>query len=122
MKTLRGYELAERLGLSGEHVDTLSKIARHAKSYHGVQEAICNGHPACSSPTLDNATIQRLQERHEAWCEKREKQLEARMMALSATLPGVKAVQFNGDPRGAVVRLMRDKDDVSDCSSDGLAV
>jgi hypothetical protein len=78
-------------------------LLRHAKTHTRIQEMVCNGHPACSSPTLPQETISRLQERHEQWCEKREQQIERRIAQICKDV-GV-AVEFGGDPRGYTVKL-----------------
>ena len=115
MITKSGLELADRIRRyvpydGGEAWlelrENCSLIARHAVSLHRVYEAECNGHPACSSPLLSNETIARLQERHAAWCERRQAQLEARIAKLAARLPGITGVKFQGDPRGAPVHLV----------------
>lgn len=84
----------------------ISLLLRHAKSYQHVQEAICNGHPACSSASLPINTVRRLQARHEEWCEKRDRQLSRRIKEVAEHIPGVDLVKLGGDPRGVTVKLL----------------
>lgn len=111
--TSKGRELANKLGPSigwTRHIsETCSLICRSATSYCRIQEEICNGHPACSNPGLPIETVNRLQARHEKWCDKREQQLERRLKELVDQLPTVdgQGIKLNvgGDPRGYTVKL-----------------
>ena len=126
--TKKGHKLARaystfcgaELGLAD--LEACSLIARHATSLHHVFEAQCNGHPACSSPLLSTATINRLQQDHEAWCEKREQQLKARIAELARSLPGIKGVRFQGDPRGCPVHLVTENGQGDSWSEPGAIV
>lgn len=114
--TKKGRELAAKLAQHGvfdgrkhspsDITEACSLIARHATSLHHVYEAVCNGHPAMSNPHIPTDRAAKLQERFEAWCDKREKQLETRIAELAKSLPGIKGVRFQGDPRGRPVHLV----------------
>ena len=126
--TIKGTELAEKLR---PHLPTTftpslrevcSLICRSATSYAAIQEAMCNGHPACSSPTLPIETVRRLQEQHEAWTAKCDSQLERRIKELAGFIPGVKDVVFQGDPRGCTVKLAMDDGHYDDWGQEGICV
>lgn len=106
--TAKGRELADNAHLGDDRrvLETCSLICRAAITYERVQEDRCNGHPACSSPTLPAATITKLQEVFEERTEKRDEQLSKRIKELALTLPGVKGVNLGGDPRGCTVKLL----------------
>jgi len=125
--TKRGYELADMVdphrkkwGLRELH--TASTLCRAAVSYEKIQVAVCNGHPACSSPTLPIATIRELQQYHEEWCEKRDRQLSKRIRDLAKQLPFVKGVVLGGDPRGATVKLVLKNGRTNDWGQEGICV
>lgn len=112
--TTKGRILALELGQSGEGYAAVvcSRICRSAVSYQRVEEMVCNGHPAMGNPHIDIKTANRLQERHEKWCEKRETALEnniRKWVDILGALPGVpvSGVEIGGDPRGVCVKLIR---------------
>lgn len=115
LKTLNAT-LDERVGRAA------ANLCRAATTYKQVQEAICNGHPAASSPTLPIATVSNLQARHERYCEKREARLEAIITKHAKALPGVKAVKFSGDPRGATVKLVLTNGRTDDWGGESICV
>ena len=94
-----------------QHVTEAARlILRHAKTHGRIAEAQCNGHPLQSvSPPNGcdmqawNARVNKAQDAHDAYCEKREKQIERRIAELAEQI-GVKAY-FGGDPRGYTVKL-----------------
>jgi hypothetical protein len=79
-------------------------LMRHARTYGRIQEMECNGHPAQSNPYMPIETLNKLQARHEAYCEKEGKRMEGLLTRAGAAL-GCE-VKFTGDPRGYTVRLM----------------
>ena len=103
MTTMKGYSLAYGLMQFGDYgttqgiADTCSLISRHAATYARIAEDLCN---------VDYSDRPGMQDRVEAkadWC-------EARITRLVEDLPAfddgrVWTVQFDGDPRGWVVRL-----------------
>jgi hypothetical protein len=97
--TKKGYELAFRLnpylGTTNRIAETCSLIARHAGTYARIQERWCN---------------EEMSERMTAYFEAQEDRLEARILDLVNDLPhtddGQIKVQFDGDPRAYVVRLL----------------
>jgi hypothetical protein len=97
--TKKGYELAFRLnpylGTTNHIAETCSLIARHATTYAWIQERWCNDE-------MPESQVKAL-EAKEAW-------LEARIIDLAIDLPltdqGRIWVQFDGDPRAYVVRLL----------------
>ncbi len=95
-------------------------LLRHAKSHGNIAEAECNGHPAMSSPYIDSKTASKLQAQHEAWCEKRERQLERRMTQIAGEL-GV-GIVFGGDPRGYTVKLQLPNGESNTWGRDGFGV
>lgn len=84
-------------------VNAARLLMRHAKTHGNLQEDRCNGHPACSSPTMDARDINKLQEAWDARIERREAQLEKRMSEIAQGLGLV--ADFGGDPRGYTVKL-----------------
>lgn len=83
-----------------------SLIARHATTYAKIQEGHCNGHPAMGNPHIEIKRANELQERFEKRLYKREAQIEGLINELAKGLLGVKAVSFEGDPRGHTVALV----------------
>lgn len=86
-------------------------ILRHAKTHGRLAEMSCNGHPlqsVCPPQGCDlkawNDRVKRAQEKHDAWIEKREAQIERRISELASEI-GCKA-NFGGDPRGYTVKLI----------------
>lgn len=75
---------------------TASLIARHAKTARRLTEIQCGD--GIHSGEWVNA--------HWEWLEKRETQVERRLLALADKLPDNVAMEMNGDPRGWVVRLI----------------
>lgn len=125
-RTLKGYELAESLR-STKHqsidVELCSLVCRSAVSYLHIQEDVCNGHPAMGHAWIDGKTASRLQVQWEARTDKREEQLEKHISKLALQLPGVKSVQFGGDPRGSTIKLvMHDGRYGGDWGQEGIPV
>jgi hypothetical protein len=97
--TKKGYELAWKLGpyigTTQRIAETCSLIARHAITYARIQEWWCNEEMA-------DPAVKAL--------EAKEDRLEARILDLVNDLPrtdnGPIGVQFDGDPRAYVVRLL----------------
>ena len=81
---------------TGDILETLSLIARHAKTARRLSEIQCGD--GIHSGEWVNA--------HAAWLDKRDAQVEARLLALAATLPDSVVIEMNGDPRGYVVALV----------------
>ena len=77
-------------------------LLRHAKSHGNIAVAQCNG-PGDYVNHIPYPEAEKIYERHEAWCEKREAQLEARMSKLAESI-GLR-IAFGGDPRGYTVKL-----------------
>lgn len=123
--TTKGRELMDKLapsiGIPPHMAEICSLIAHHGTSYGKVQEAICNGHPANADPHMPIAEVTRLQERHEAWCEKREAALERQITKLAKSI-GAAGVIFNGDPRGATVKLVMPDGRTDDFGAEGICV
>ena len=75
---------------------TLSLIARHATTSRRLCEIMCGD--GIHSGEWVNA--------HYEWLEKRDAQIDARLVALSKELPSNVRLVTGGDPRGWVVRLI----------------
>ena len=104
--TPKGRLLLSDLWTSGAQVDittqqqlgeTLSLIARHAKTSRNLCEIMSSGHPIHGGEWVNT---------HYEWLEKRDAQVENRLMALSKALPSNVRLVTGGDPRGWVVRLI----------------
>ena len=106
--TGKGRVLADNAHVGDNRVvlETCSRICRAAASYLRVQEDVCNGHPANSSPTLPIETVHRLQKAWEKQTNKRNEQLSKLIAKLALTLPGAKGVNLGGDPRGCTVEIV----------------
>jgi hypothetical protein len=78
-------------------------LLRHAKTHGRLEEMSCNGHPAQGDPHMPVERINKLQDRWDAWIEKREGQIERRIQQLCAEI-GCK-VDMNGDPRGYTIKV-----------------
>lgn len=95
--TIRGRllagQLAQYIGYTGRIVDVCSLIARHAKTLENIAVAVCND---------ANADQDKL--------DKRWDQLTARIDALVSELPesdgGRIVAEYQGDPRGCIVKLI----------------
>ena len=85
-------------------VEAATLLLRHATTHGNLAVAECNGCPEQHSSYLDAATINKAQAKHEAWLEKRQAQVEARIVAILKPFPGIVA-DFGGDPRGYTVKL-----------------
>ncbi len=78
-------------------------ILRHGKTYSRIQEMNCNGVGTWYNES--NESFSKRQARHEAYCEKREQQLEKRITAICAELGAGFEPIFQGDPRGNTVKI-----------------
>jgi hypothetical protein len=81
-------------------------LCRHGRTYARLQEAQCNG----------------LTPRQEAWAEKREAQLTKRITAICEGLGAGFAPVFNGDPRGATVKIRVPSGRTNDWGGVGICV
>lgn len=114
--TAKGSELAIKLSdhdnkkpyYDYELLEACSLIARHATTYNKLMEGYCNGHPAVQNPTVDMELAGRLQGKYEEWLDRRTAWIEKRIQELAKSIPGVRAVDFRGDPRGCTVVLFMD--------------
>lgn len=92
------WELNPYMGTTSEIQEACSLIGRHAVSYSRIQELWCSDERACNVDWLRE------------YYEKREASLEARILDLVESLPwtadGPVTVEFQGDPRGATVKLL----------------
>ena len=125
-RTLKGYQLAEALR-STKHqsidVEVCSLVCRSAVTYLHVQEGRCNGSGAHNSPYMDVKRAGEIEDRFQRRLEKREAQLEKHISKLALQLPGVKSVQFGGDPRGSTIKLiMHDGRYGGDWGQEGIPV
>lgn len=77
-------------------------LLRHARTHGNIAEAQCNG-PGDYVNRIPYPEAGAIYARHEAWCEKREQQVEARICAICKPLGIVP--DFQGDPRGYTVKL-----------------
>jgi len=84
------YEEYHRLG------ETCSLIARHAKTYRRLAEIQCGDGVHSGEWVNENWE----------WLEKRDQQVENRLLALAETLPKSVRMELQGDPRGYLVRLI----------------
>ena len=75
---------------------TLSLISRHAKTYRKLAEI------QCGDGIHDGDWVNA----HAEWLDKREEQVERRLLALAETLPESVTMELQGDPRGYLVRLI----------------
>jgi hypothetical protein len=100
--------------------DAARLLMRHGRTYARIQEAICNGVGTWHGES--NESFGKRQARHEAWTEKREQQLERRIREICAALgPGFEPV-FNGDPRGATVKIRVPSGRTNDWGGIGICV
>jgi hypothetical protein len=76
--------------------ETCSLIARHAKTYRRLAEIQCGD--GIHSGEWVNANWD--------WLEKRDQQVENRLLALANELPNGVRMELQGDPRGYLVRLI----------------
>jgi hypothetical protein len=105
--TAKGRQLADNLnpvmGTTTEIQRTCSLIARHATTLHKLSEIECNG----SFDWMQRGET--LSDDQWEWVAQRRETLEARIRNLVDSLPhtedGPITVRFNGDPRGAAVKL-----------------
>lgn len=77
-------------------------LMRHATTHGRLAVMSCSGHPAQAS-SLPAERINALQAKWDAYIEKREARVEARMRAILAPFGIVPT--FGGDPRGYTVKL-----------------
>ncbi len=107
--TKNGRELNRQLYTAGLGLDpwldrdkvvdlsiTLSPIARHAKTYLRLAEIQCGD--GIHSGEWVNANWE--------WLERRDQQVENRLLALANELPNGVRMELQGDPRGYLVRLI----------------
>lgn len=87
-------------------MERLSLIARHAVTLHRLYEDECNGHPAMGNPHIPIDRAGELQNQWDARVQRETKRLEKRIAQLARGLPNITTVEFNGDPRGAPVKLV----------------
>lgn len=76
--------------------ETLSLIARHAKTYRRLAEI------QCGDGIHDGDWVNA----HQDWLTKRDEQTEARLTTLARRLPEGVTMELQGDPRGYLVRLI----------------
>lgn len=102
MITKNGKKLADSLnpliGSTSEIDEICSKICRLAVTHHRLAEDECNG-------PYPLEWTQNWQDSIEAKTEKVEKQITALVERLPETDEGQLTVEFQGDPRGATVKL-----------------
>lgn len=91
---------------NGDTAYTLSLISRHAKTYRRLAEIQCGD--GVHSGEWVNA--------HWGWLEKRDKQVENRLLTLAKELPNGVRMELQGDPRGYLVRLIVTDEAGIDCT------
>jgi hypothetical protein len=105
MITKQGREIATQLAKAGaewggeQHgdiVNTVSLICRHSKTYRRFQEI------QCGDDVHDGDWVNK----NWQWIQKRDDQIESRLLVLAESLPANIRLQLDGDPRGLVVRLI----------------
>jgi hypothetical protein len=103
--TIKGRALLSDLYTAGANIPyeesrdtayTLSLIARHSKTYRRLAEIQCGD--GVHSGEWVNANWD--------WLERRDQQVEARLLALANELPNGVRMELQGDPRGYLVRLI----------------
>ncbi len=98
----------------------IALILRHGKTYARIQEMNCNGVGTWYGES--NESFAKRQARHEAYCEKREQQLERRFTEICAELgPGFSPI-FQGDPRGSTVKIKVPSGKSTDWDRTGVCV
>lgn len=86
------------------HVVALArKLMRYSASHHRLAEMECNGPWQVNSPTLPNDVILKALERHEAYVERETERYERLIVKACEGYP--LKPEFQGDPRGATVKL-----------------
>ena len=98
-------------------------LMRHGKTYSRIQEMNCNGVEWMQFDT--NESFNKRQARHEAYCEKREGQLERRIGELVKMLGNSSdafGVVFSGDPRGCTVKITVPSGATNDMGREGLCI
>lgn len=104
-----------------QHARSLTALLlRHGKTYARIQEMVCNGVEWSQYDT--NESFNKRQARHEAYTEKREKQLEKRITAICAELGNGFAPVFSGDPRGCTVKIQVPSGKTDDWGKEGVCV
>lgn len=97
--------------------ETLSKLKSIAKSLHRIAENDCNGHPREVSEIRDGKLFRYSVEDTE-WLrrdERREERLKKKAIELIQAMDIQKShVDFQGDPRGAVMKLYLNEVDFTD--------
>lgn len=96
--------LANFTGAPSQTKRVAELLLRHAKTHGRLAEMSCNGHPAQGSPTMPAEQINKLQDKWDAYIEKRETQIEHRMKQLADSI-GCQ-IKFGGDPRGYTVKVV----------------
>ncbi len=99
----------------------IAKIIMHnGATYSRIQEHACNAPDARYGQDEYNARMQRMWERKSARLEAKEKRIEERVTKLCALL-NCKPV-FNGDPRGATIKIAFPDGYADDWGREGLCV
>ncbi len=131
MITKKGNELAWKLapsiGYNHDIAETCSLICRHATTYARLQEMSCNGHPAQEYyPPLPIERMNKLQNQWDAYIERRESQIIHRIIELVEQLPFIDGASiepiFDGDPRGATIKLVMPDNRTDDWGQTGICV
>lgn len=104
------YKLAGMVPPTVALAITCSKIARHAKTYAGIQVEKCNGPSWAGSPRIPPDQYHDMMVTWESEIEKRDKRYHEliciQVRSLPATEYGAFHVSTGGDPRGCVVKLI----------------
>jgi hypothetical protein len=95
-------------------------LCRHGRTYARIQEALCNGPGVIYGES--NESFNRRLNKHEQWVEKRNAQLQTRITAICEGLGAGFVPVFNGDPRGATVKIRVPSGRTNDWGGVGICV
>jgi hypothetical protein len=95
-------------------------LCRHGRTYARLQEALCNGPGVIYGESTES--WRRRSEAHDKWVEKRNAQLQARITAICQQLGSGFEPVFNGDPRGATVKIRVPSGRTNDWGRVGICV
>lgn len=117
--------LAPSTGTTNQITYVCHSLCRAARAYHRNQELCCNGHPF-GNRNPPKSWYGTQQERFKKKLETDDERLEKRIRELCFKLPtiGGRAIEpiFQGDPRGACVKLKMPDGRYDDCGREGICV
>lgn len=124
------WTLAESIGYTRFIAEICSRICRLAKTYHRLQEELCNGYGDLAWTLEKNGatreTVGRVVAKMELARDEKEENIERLIKSYAESLPLVNGqhigVKFSGDPRGCVVKLIMPDGRTDDFAGEGICV